>query len=416
MKLRQRIITIGMAAMMLGGTVTTASILPNTVITSVVSAAETGQLYTITASDWLALRSGDSTNYTLLAKIPKGTVVSVTKYNSNKSWGYTTYDGKSGWICLLAYAKKYESTPISNGTYCIFPSQNQKQSVGVAQQKKTDKANVLIWGHNATLNRQWKIERYSGQWYKITNVNSGKVLDVAGGSDKGGTNVWQYSWNASAAQLWRFIPAGNGYYYVQSKLGNYLDVAHGKAIEGANIQTWYFNGSAAQKFKLTGINPVPTTTEAKIKAQQTTIKNYALKKVGTKYTNGMCLGFVESVYVNSGFNKNVGISKPGNDCAYYSAVKWRKSAWKTANTWAKSGGIPIGATVYIDNNSYCGVKCKTHKTWCDHVGIYVGGGYVVHASGGVIKKEKLTKWGNMNVSWGFAGVKTSNYSSNSLTK
>ena len=255
MKLRQRIITIGMAAMMLGGTVTTASILPNTVITSVVSAAETGQLYTITASDWLALRSGDSTNYTLLAKIPKGTIVSVTKYNSNKSWGYTTYDGKSGWICLQAFAKPYDPVSISNNTYFIIPSTNLNQSICVEKMSKNDKANVFVYKHYSIYdNRYWKIEKYNGQWYRIINVRSGKVLDVSGGSNKNGTNVQQYTWNGSASQLWRFYSAGNGYYYIQNKLGTYLNVAGGKTSDETNIQTCEYNGNISQKFKLNVAN------------------------------------------------------------------------------------------------------------------------------------------------------------------
>ena len=65
----------------------------------------------------------------------------------------------------------------------------------------------------------------SDGYYKIESKLSGKVLDVANGSRTAGANVWQYSWNGSDAQLWRFVDAGDGKYYIQSKLGTVLDLS-----------------------------------------------------------------------------------------------------------------------------------------------------------------------------------------------
>lgn len=79
---------------------------------------------------------------------------------------------------------------------------------------------------------------------------SGKVLDVANGKVANGTNIQQYTWNKSEAQLWKFIDAGNGYYYVRSKLGKAMDVKGAKTVNGTNIQLYSTNGSNAQKWKL----------------------------------------------------------------------------------------------------------------------------------------------------------------------
>ena len=44
------------------------------------------------------LRSGAGTNYDVVSTIPDKTVLNISSINSN--WGYTTYNGYSGWICL----------------------------------------------------------------------------------------------------------------------------------------------------------------------------------------------------------------------------------------------------------------------------------------------------------------------------
>ena len=54
--------------------------------------------YTITTQAGLRIRSTASTSGTQLGLIPYNTTVNVTKISGN--WGYTTYNGVSGWICL----------------------------------------------------------------------------------------------------------------------------------------------------------------------------------------------------------------------------------------------------------------------------------------------------------------------------
>ena len=60
------------------------------------------ELYETTTA-WLAMRDGPGTSYEALTSLPKGTQVTITQISGN--WGYTTYDGYSGWISLN-YAQK----------------------------------------------------------------------------------------------------------------------------------------------------------------------------------------------------------------------------------------------------------------------------------------------------------------------
>ncbi len=67
----------------------------------------------VTAEPTLKLRSGAGTSYSKLAEIPQGTTLKITKISNN--WGYTTYNGKSGWVSL-EYIQPVD--PVS-GTFTI---------------------------------------------------------------------------------------------------------------------------------------------------------------------------------------------------------------------------------------------------------------------------------------------------------
>ena len=65
------------------------------------TAAATGAIYKTTAN--LNMRTGNSTGYSRLLTIPRGTSVTVTE--TKGGWGKTSYSGKTGWISL-DYATK----------------------------------------------------------------------------------------------------------------------------------------------------------------------------------------------------------------------------------------------------------------------------------------------------------------------
>ena len=90
----------------------------------------------------------------------------------------------------------------------------------------------------------------------IKNVNSGKYLDVAGGTAANGTNVQQWSASAPGAyyNTWKIVSEGSGYYKIYSQVGDgntyLLDLANGSTGSGTNIQIWQNTYSDAQTFKL----------------------------------------------------------------------------------------------------------------------------------------------------------------------
>ena len=145
---------------------------------------------------------------------------------------------------------KLNYADIEEGTYTIQTALSTNKVLDISGGSVDNSANVQIYDKNGTTAQNFVVKKLADHEYQITCENSGKALDVAGGSSSAGTNVWQYSKNNSNAQSWRFIDAGNGYYYIVSKLGTVLDVSGASTANGANVQTYTLNKSNAQKWKI----------------------------------------------------------------------------------------------------------------------------------------------------------------------
>ena len=122
--------------------------------------------------------------------------------------------------------------------------------------------------------------------------------------------------------------------------------------------------------------------------RSSSIKNYVMAKVGQSYPNGYCLKFVEETY------QNLGATRPYLCCASKSGNMFIKSQSRT--------DIPVGATVYFGNCG--GGPCRScGSSYYGHVGIYVGDGYFVHATGGKVQKSTISSWTNKYRGYGYCG-------------
>lgn len=69
------------------------------------------------------MRTGGDTSYNIVQTVPSGAVLLLTDFNSN-GWGYTTYNGKSGWISTnTSYMVKEEVYQTSGTSTAIQPSE-----------------------------------------------------------------------------------------------------------------------------------------------------------------------------------------------------------------------------------------------------------------------------------------------------
>lgn len=146
--------------------------------------------------------------------------------------------------------KQYTATEVPEGTYVFRMAQSASKVLDVTSASKSNCANIQIYSDNGTKAQHFKVEKASGDYYRILSVNSGKAVDVSNGSIAPGANVWQYGWNGTNAQLWRFIDAGDGSYYIQSKLGTFLDTDGGRDSIKTNVLMKEGNESDSQKWNL----------------------------------------------------------------------------------------------------------------------------------------------------------------------
>ena len=138
-------------------------------------------------------------------------------------------------------AKHRQDLP--DGTYTFGSKLNTSMKMDVSGASRSNYGN----GTNA---QKWKVTHDSNGYVTLTSVNSGKVLDVNGGSSSNGTNVQQYDSNGTYAQKWIAIKNSDGSYTFQSALAEnaVLDVNGGSSANGANVQLYTSNGTNAQKW------------------------------------------------------------------------------------------------------------------------------------------------------------------------
>lgn len=148
---------------------------------------------------------------------------------------------------------KYVKT-VEDGTYVIASHQNGFKVLDVSGGSAKSKANIQLYDANGSNAQKFDVKWVAsddedGGYYLIVNKGSGKVVDICGGKDANGTNIWQYDKNGTEAQKWEILPAGDGAYYILSKKnGKVIDVQYGSMKNGTNIWLYSKNGTKAQKF------------------------------------------------------------------------------------------------------------------------------------------------------------------------
>lgn len=115
------------------------------------------------------------------------------------------------------------------------------------------------WPWDANPSQMWAIDEVdNGAYYTVRARCSGFYMDVYGGSSEDGTKVQVFRGNGTAAQKWRFIPAGtqtvaNGDYYIVTALdsGMCLNVQGASMSDEANVEIAGKKGQDSQIFTVT---------------------------------------------------------------------------------------------------------------------------------------------------------------------
>ncbi|WP_367135340.1 MULTISPECIES: RICIN domain-containing protein [Streptomyces] len=138
-----------------------------------------------------------------------------------------------------------------------FVSRYSGRCLDVANGSVRDEANVHQWACEGVASQSWRFMPTGDGYFYIVAKHSDLCLDVdtrAANGDYGG-NVHQYHCWGGRNQQWRLDSIGDGYYYVVARHNNKcldVDTRPGN-VNGANVHNWTCWGGNNQMWK---INPV----------------------------------------------------------------------------------------------------------------------------------------------------------------
>lgn len=145
---------------------------------------------------------------------------------------------------------------IENGTYKIVNVGSNKV-LDVASGSWSNGANIQQWTSNDSGAQAFVVEDAGNGYYRISNAMTGRALDVAGAQNFNGANVQQYQKNGTDAQLWKALYQNGHYVFVNKATNNALDVSGASKHDGANVDIWDQNGTVAQQWNLIATTYTP---------------------------------------------------------------------------------------------------------------------------------------------------------------
>lgn len=139
-----------------------------------------------------------------------------------------------------------------DGTYVIQSAVNRDYVIDITGGSAKTGANCQLYKKNGTGAQTFKLEHIKDGYYRIVNVQSGKVLDAKAAGAANKTNIWQYDWNGTNAQLWLPRKNADGSYTFVSRLNKtyVIDLSGANASNKRNIWLYKDNGTNAQKWYL----------------------------------------------------------------------------------------------------------------------------------------------------------------------
>lgn len=189
------------------------------------------------------------------------------------SWGgyyYPNYFIRPDWKTIPTPEPEKKGGLMTSGYDRVVPDGNYQIVSDIDSNYALDiqgyEAKEISDGSNAQLFRNRNVNQdvfqltYSGGFYKIKHVLSGKCLDVYGGSEYNKTNVQAWTDNGSNAQRWAIKSAGDGINYnIEAKCSGFrLDACGAVAEDRTNLWVHEANTSSAQKWRLV---PYPSTNK-----------------------------------------------------------------------------------------------------------------------------------------------------------
>ena len=186
--------------------------------------------------------------------------MNVANANAANGSSIITFDYQIGYHEIFRLYK-VQDLRLEDGDYIIYSALNEGKCFDIAggTNALSNGDQLQLWDASSSGAKLFSIEYDDAtDAYIIKAKQSGKVLDVEGGSTADGAKVWQWEDLGGLNQRWRFEKAENGYYYIRALEGKYLDVTEGKTANGTKIISFRFQeGARNQMFRLERIPKRP---------------------------------------------------------------------------------------------------------------------------------------------------------------
>ena len=220
------------------------------------SADDKGQL-------WLIEKGADN-NVVICAALNANYCLDVSGGSSSEGTRVALYvkNGTAAqkWAVYNASPDIQGGRTVDDGVYFVKCKSDPSKALAVSG--SGNGSNVQLSDADGASAQRFRFELGADGFYTVTNLRSGKVLDVADGSVLPGSNVQQWSGWGGDAQKWAVRDNGDGSYSLVCK-ANGLALDLDGTASGSNAQAWTPSADRSQSFSLepaSGQRTVPDGT------------------------------------------------------------------------------------------------------------------------------------------------------------
>jgi arabinan endo-1,5-alpha-L-arabinosidase len=218
--------------------------------------------------------------------------------NGNAKLMSSTLGWSGGWP--VAAVLNSGGASITSGYYRIT-NRNSGKVLDVSNCSTADGGNIQQWTSLNNVCQSWYITHHADGYYTLRNENSGKYIDAAGCGFWNGTNINQWTGNGLPCQQFSFVSVGGGYYRIVNRNnGKDVEVTNASTADGANVQSWSSNGCYCQHWSLTRLKSVKADNSAEAFANDEKISIYPTCVKKTLNINGAEMNSVYKIYAING--------------------------------------------------------------------------------------------------------------------
>ncbi|MBV1856436.1 RICIN domain-containing protein [Catellatospora tritici] len=140
---------------------------------------------------------------------------------------------------------------VTTPTYYRVTNRNSGKVMDVISASTANNAEIKQWTWNGGANQKWEFQDAGGGYVRVVNQNSGRCLDVAGAATTDGANVIQYACGSGTNQQWQWQATGSYFRLVARHSGKCLDVVGSGTGDGADIQQYTCGSGTNQQWTRT---------------------------------------------------------------------------------------------------------------------------------------------------------------------